>query len=110
MAVDVERGGAGDPQGTENLLRYLSLHDNQYVRYFRGHTAPVTGITVSPKNDLFMSAAQARTQVSCPFGKAHRGSTASRYPEVVAFPFSSFQSAHISGHICDDGTKARKVC
>lgn len=45
-------------QGTEHLLRYLSLHDNQYVRYFRGHTARVTGITMSPKNDLFMSAAE----------------------------------------------------
>mmetsp|Transcript_12984 Transcript_12984/g.39285 ORF Transcript_12984/g.39285 Transcript_12984/m.39285 type:complete len:364 (-) Transcript_12984:451-1542(-) len=45
-------------KGTEHLLRYLSLHDNQYVRYFRGHTARVTGITMSPKNDLFMSAAE----------------------------------------------------
>ena len=26
-------------QGTEHALRYLSLHDNQYVRYFKGHSA-----------------------------------------------------------------------
>lgn len=47
-------------QGNEHALRYLSLHDNQYVRYFRGHTARVSALAMSPKNDLFMSAAEVR--------------------------------------------------
>lgn len=48
----------GWPQGTDHQLRYLSLYDNQYVRYFGGHSARVTGVTMSPKNDLFLSAAE----------------------------------------------------
>lgn len=47
-------------KGTDHQLRYLSLYDNQYVRYFGGHTARVTGVTMSPKNDLFLSAAEDR--------------------------------------------------
>lgn len=52
-----------ETQGTEHALRYLSLHDNQYVRYFRGHTARVSALAMSPKNDLFMSAAEVRHTV-----------------------------------------------
>lgn len=39
-------------------LRYHSLHDNQYLRYFKGHTGRITTIAMSPKNDMFMSAAE----------------------------------------------------
>ena len=42
----------------EYPLRYHSLHDNQYLRYFNGHTGRVTTIAMSPKNDMFMSAAE----------------------------------------------------
>ena len=45
-------------QGLDHTLRYLSLHDNRYLRYFKGHTQQVTTLCLSPKNDLFMSAAQ----------------------------------------------------
>ena len=45
-------------QSSDFALRYHSLHDNQYLRYFRGHTARVTNVAMSPKNDLFMSAAE----------------------------------------------------
>ena len=40
------------------MLRYHSLHDNQYLRYFEGHTQRITTIAMSPKNDMFMSAAE----------------------------------------------------
>ncbi|KAI9837235.1 MAG: hypothetical protein M1819_000309 [Sarea resinae] len=36
-------------------IRYLSTHDNQFLRYFKGHTAPVTCLTLSPSSDNFMS-------------------------------------------------------
>ena len=37
-------------------IRYLSMHDNSYIRYFKGHTGRVTSLSVSPSNDQFMSA------------------------------------------------------
>ena len=49
------------PQSADYALRYHSLHDNQYLRYFRGHTGRITTLTMSPKNDLFMSAAEVGT-------------------------------------------------
>jgi len=36
-------------------IRYLSSHDNSYIRYFRGHTDKVTSIAMSPSNDDFLS-------------------------------------------------------
>jgi COMPASS component SWD2 len=41
----------------DETLRYLSLHDNAYLRYFRGHEARVTALEVSPLDDTFISAA-----------------------------------------------------
>lgn len=49
-------------QGTDHSLRYLSLHDNRYLRYFQGHTARVTTLCMSPLSDQVISAAQA-----CPY-------------------------------------------
>lgn len=37
-------------------IRYLSMHDNSFIRYFRGHTARVTNLTLNPGTDQFMSA------------------------------------------------------
>eukprot|EP00302_Diacronema_sp_CCMP2436_P040523 CAMPEP_0180034094 /NCGR_PEP_ID=MMETSP0984-20121128/29400_1 /TAXON_ID=483367 /ORGANISM="non described non described, Strain CCMP 2436" /LENGTH=324 /DNA_ID=CAMNT_0021959559 /DNA_START=32 /DNA_END=1006 /DNA_ORIENTATION=+ len=45
----------------EHALRYLSLHDNQFMRYFLGHTAPVCALEMSPKEDVFISAARDST-------------------------------------------------
>jgi len=42
----------------DDTIRYLSTHDNQYIRYFRAHSAPVTTIAVSPASDTFLSCAQ----------------------------------------------------
>lgn len=42
-------------------IRYLSLHDNKYLRYFRGHSEEVTSISMSPVDDFFLSAAHDRT-------------------------------------------------
>jgi COMPASS component SWD2 len=39
----------------DDTIRYLSAHDNTYIRYFRGHTAPVTSLSLSPGNDNFIS-------------------------------------------------------
>ena len=37
-------------------IRYLSMHDNSFIRYFRGHTDRVTSLTMSPGYDHFLSA------------------------------------------------------
>jgi COMPASS component SWD2 len=36
-------------------IRYLSLHDNQYIRYFKGHRARVVSLCMSPVDDTFIS-------------------------------------------------------
>lgn len=42
-------------------LRYLSLHDNKYLRYFRGHENLITSVQVAPKDDLIMTASLDKT-------------------------------------------------
>ncbi|KAK4546354.1 hypothetical protein LTR36_002031 [Oleoguttula mirabilis] len=37
-------------------IRYLSMHDNSFIRYFRGHTGRVTSLALSPGGDQFLSA------------------------------------------------------
>ncbi|KAF2838199.1 WD repeat-containing protein-like protein [Patellaria atrata CBS 101060] len=39
-------------------IRYLSSHDNSYIRYFKGHTQPVTCISLSPASDNFLSCSE----------------------------------------------------
>lgn len=41
----------------DECLRYLSLYDNRYLRYFKGHRDRVVSLCMSPKNDCFMSGA-----------------------------------------------------
>jgi COMPASS component SWD2 len=40
----------------DDTIRYLSLHDNTYIRYFRGHNRIVNSLEVSPVDDQFISA------------------------------------------------------
>lgn len=49
------------PAADEHALRYHSLHDNTYLRFFRGHTADVHGLELSPKEDCFASIAADNT-------------------------------------------------
>ncbi len=45
----------------DDTLRYLSLHTNRFLRYFKGHRGKVTGLAMSPLNDTFASASQDET-------------------------------------------------
>lgn len=45
----------------EDSIRYLSLQDNQFVRYFRGHKNKVNSLEVSPIDDTVISSALDRT-------------------------------------------------
>lgn len=39
----------------DDAIRYLSLHDNKFIRYFTGHTKKVISLQMSPIDDNFMS-------------------------------------------------------
>lgn len=39
-------------------MRYLSTHNNSFIRYFEGHTASVTNISLHPGSDNFISCSQ----------------------------------------------------
>jgi len=39
----------------DESLRYLSLHDNKYLRYFKGHRDRVVSLAMSPRDDTFIS-------------------------------------------------------
>ena len=45
----------------DHAVRYHSLHDNTYLRYFKGHTDTVTSLAMSATNDNFLSASADRT-------------------------------------------------
>lgn len=38
-----------------NTIRYLSLNNNQYIRYFKGHKLQVSSIEVNPIDNTFLS-------------------------------------------------------
>lgn len=41
-----------------DAIRYLATHDNSFIRYFEGHEASVTSISMHPGNDNFISTSQ----------------------------------------------------
>ena len=54
-------GGFGAPASAassaadDHMIRYLSLHDNRDLRYFRGHSDAVTALSMCPTDDTFLS-------------------------------------------------------
>ncbi|XP_038054439.1 WD repeat-containing protein 82-like [Patiria miniata] len=45
----------------DDNIRYLSLHDNKYIRYFSGHTKKVVSLSMSPIDDSFLSGSLDKT-------------------------------------------------
>lgn len=45
----------------DDTIRFLSTHDNSYIRYFKGHTDTVTSIALSPSDDTFLSCSKDST-------------------------------------------------
>ncbi|TNN84000.1 WD repeat-containing protein 82 [Liparis tanakae] len=45
----------------DDTIRYLSLHDNKYIRYFPGHNKRVTSLSMSPVDDTFISGSSDKT-------------------------------------------------
>ncbi|VDM48131.1 unnamed protein product [Toxocara canis] len=44
-----------------DVIRYLSLHDNKYIRYFPGHQKKVVTLSMSPLDDMFLSGSLDKT-------------------------------------------------
>lgn len=38
-----------------DIIRYLNVHENKYMAYFRGHTKKVVTLSTSPADELFVS-------------------------------------------------------
>lgn len=53
------QGSEADPLEA-HALRYLSIHDTRYLRYFKGHEQRVLSLAMSPKSDQFMSTGAVR--------------------------------------------------
>ncbi|PKI78087.1 protein ANTHESIS POMOTING FACTOR 1 isoform X2 [Punica granatum] len=47
--------------GWDESLRLLSLHDNKYLRYFRGHHDRVVSLSLCPRSECFVSGSLDRT-------------------------------------------------
>ncbi|XP_067144914.1 WD repeat-containing protein 82-like [Centruroides vittatus] len=45
----------------DDTIRYLSLHDNKYIRYFSGHSKKVVVLSMSPIDDTFLSGSLDKT-------------------------------------------------
>lgn len=46
---------SSDAPGVDHAVRYLSLYDNRFLRFFNGHTDKVVSIAMSPTDDHFMT-------------------------------------------------------
>lgn len=74
---------------SQNQVHYWSLYDNKILRKFRGHTDGITNLSMSPLEDLFLTASKDRTvrlwdaeQAGC-LGKMDLPSNAEGNPSVV---------------------------
>ncbi|XP_064632433.1 WD repeat-containing protein 82-like isoform X2 [Lineus longissimus] len=45
----------------DDTIRYLSLHDNKYIRYFQGHTKKVVTLSASPIDNKILSGSLDKT-------------------------------------------------
>lgn len=54
------KAASSDPK-KDHALRYHSLHDNKYLRYFVGHADQVVSVSMSAKSDQFLSASRDKT-------------------------------------------------
>lgn len=54
---------SSDAPGADHAVRYLSLYDNRFLRFFNGHTDKVVSIAMSPTDDHFMTGSLDRQEL-----------------------------------------------
>ena len=52
---------ASNKEGKDHAIRYMSLHDNKYLKYFSGHSGKVVSLSVSPVDDTMISGSLDKT-------------------------------------------------
>ncbi|CAD5218100.1 unnamed protein product [Bursaphelenchus okinawaensis] len=85
----------------DDSIRLLSLYDTHYVRYFQGHSKQITGISVSPVDDMFITSSKDKTlrfwdakqEACCGIMQVNSNATAAFDPEglVIAVAIGSDQ-------------------
>mmetsp|Transcript_35508 Transcript_35508/g.76662 ORF Transcript_35508/g.76662 Transcript_35508/m.76662 type:complete len:358 (+) Transcript_35508:135-1208(+) len=58
---DKEAAVAATRNSAEHMLKYWDFHENKYLRFFRGHKAPITSLCPHPYEDVFLTGAQDKT-------------------------------------------------
>ena len=52
---------ASNKEGKDHAIRYMSLHDNKFLKYFSGHQGKVVSLSVSPVDDTMISGSLDKT-------------------------------------------------
>ncbi|CAM9476609.1 unnamed protein product, partial [Ectocarpus sp. 12 AP-2014] len=52
---------SSDADGAHHVVRYLSLYDSRFLRFFTGHTNGIVSTTMSPIDDHFITGSADRT-------------------------------------------------
>lgn len=52
---------SSDNNNGDHAVRYLSLYDNKFLRFFQGHTEKVISVATSPVDDCFMTGSTDRS-------------------------------------------------
>jgi COMPASS component SWD2 len=69
-------------------IRYLCMHDNSFIRYFKGHEDRVTSLSLSPGSDHFLSASLDNTVRlwDCRSPNPHTSPPTTRVPQSLPSP------------------------
>lgn len=84
---------SGSNDHHKNTIHYLSVHDNKILREWTGHTGQVTGISVSPVDDTFLSSSADGTVKLWDIGQSGNPLGEMRLPpNVEGSPIAAFDS------------------
>ena len=90
-----------------NDIRYLCVHDNRYLRFFKGHNDKVTSLSMSPISDHFISASNDKTvliwslESSAPIARL-------QLPHEIQNPFVSYDSSGLVFGVMGKDTRYRE--
>lgn len=84
-------------------IRYLSLHDNQYLHHFTGHSGPVTSLSMSTKDDNFISASTDRTVLFWDLRMANAHSKLVLPPSAEDIQVAYGPEGSVLGIMCKEG-------
>lgn len=84
---------SGSNEGHKNTINYLSIHDNKILREWSGHTGQVTGLSVSPVDDTFLSCSSDGTVKLWDIGQPGNPLGDMKLPPIVeGTPIAAFDS------------------